>query len=92
MNRKEFYARRRGYRIMYGQDDYEYEHCPSKEVGKYWSGMELFSPRRADFPYTPISIWAARVVKSNWPGKTKEYKMEWAKRQISGTHTKVKLP
>lgn len=92
MNRKEFYARRRVYRIMLGQDNDEYMSYPSQETDKFWSGMEVFSPRRTNFPYTPISIWAARVVKSNWPGKTAEYKMEWAKQQIKGKQTKVKLP
>lgn len=95
MNRKEFYARRRVYRIMCGQDDYEYEHYPSQEPGKYWSGMDKFNPsRRSSWEYINSSVQANAALKYlvGAGHKTKEEFMSGAAERFKKLHPKVKLP
>lgn len=95
MNRKEFYARRRVYRIMRGQDDYEYEHCPSQESGKYWSGMDKFDPsQRSHWEYINGAVYANASLKYlvRAGHTTKEAFMAEATELFKKRHPKVKLP
>lgn len=45
MNRREYYAKRRVYRIMKRQESQYWGEYPQLEQGKYWSGMERFDQR-----------------------------------------------
>ena len=45
MNRKEYYTKRRVYRIIRAQMNFDYDVYPHLEEGKYWSGMNRFDRR-----------------------------------------------
>lgn len=95
MNKKEFYARRRVYRIMQGQDNYEYEHTPSSEHGRYWSGMDRFQPsnhRRWDWGNSAVTVLARLKFEVRSGRTTKEEYMAGAPAIFKRRHPKVKLP
>lgn len=95
MNRKEFYARRRVYRIMLGQDNDEYSRYPSQETGKYWSDMNQFepsNPRVWNYIGSAVQTHAVLKFRLHVGRGTKEEFMAGAPNIFKKRHPKVNLP